>query len=148
MVLTEVGPQVDEWRELQKAVPIEAVVTLCPDPPGEDVQIRSDQWRVLTTIGNNGHTVKSVLDRIGGDQIVGLRTLRDLHTAHLVELDGPGDRAVDGARSYGTASGNWSGRRPARSTAPLTGRRSRLHPGPVHRPPTVASRSVAWPKWR
>ena len=74
-------PQVDEWRELQKAVPLEAVVTLCPDPPGQDVQIRSDQWRVLTTIGNSGHTVKSVLDMIGGDQIVGLRTLRDLYTA-------------------------------------------------------------------
>ncbi len=103
VVLSEVGPQVDEWRALQKAVPIEAVVSLCPDPPGEDVQIRSDQWRVLTTIGNNGNTVKSVLDRIGGDQIVGLRTLRDLYTAHLVELDG--GPTVDGARSYGTPSG-------------------------------------------
>src|ERR1700722_4699413 len=68
-VLTEVGPQVDEWKELQQAVPVEAVVSLCPDPPGEDVQIRNDQWRVLTTIGNSGHTVKSVLDLIGGDQI-------------------------------------------------------------------------------
>ncbi|MGA3149134.1 MAG: DUF4388 domain-containing protein, partial [Acidimicrobiales bacterium] len=104
VVLSEVGPQVDEWRALQQAVPIEAVVTLCPDPPGEDVQIRSDQWRVLTTIGNNGNTVRSVLDRIGGDQIVGLRTLRDLYTAHLVELDG--GLVVDAARSNGITSGN------------------------------------------
>ncbi|MGD0391258.1 MAG: DUF4388 domain-containing protein [Acidimicrobiales bacterium] len=106
LVLSEVGAQVDEWKELQTAVPIEAVVTLCPDPPGSDVQIRSDQWRVLTTIGNDGHTVKSVLDRIGGDQIVGLRTLRDLHAAHLVELDGPAGPAGDAARSYGITSGN------------------------------------------
>lgn len=105
-VLTEVGPQVDEWKELQQAVPVEAVVSLCPDPPGEDVQIRNDQWRVLTTIGNSGHTVKSVLDLIGGDQIGGLRTLRDLRTAGLIELDGPIDRAGDGARPHGLHAGN------------------------------------------
>ena len=98
----------DEWRELQEAVPLEAVVTLCPNPPGEDVQIRSDQWRVLTTIGNSGHTVKSVLDMIGGDQIVGLRTLRDLYTAGLIELGGPVERADDGGRTYAPPSNNGS----------------------------------------
>ncbi len=106
-VLGEVGSQVDEWKALQEAVPIESVVTLCPDPPGEDVQIRSDQWRVLTTIGNDGLTVRSVLDRMGGDQITVLRILRDLNRACLVELDGPAAPDVDAAaRSYGALSGN------------------------------------------
>ncbi len=95
-VLAEVQPQVDEWREIRRVVPLEAVVTLSPDPPGQDVQIRSDQWRVLTTVGTSGHTVKSVLDLIGDDQIVGLRTLRDLHAAGLIDLE-PSDGAVDEA---------------------------------------------------
>lgn len=86
-VLNEVRPQVDEWREIRHDVPLEAVVTLAPEPPGQDVQIRSDQWRVLTTVGTSGHSVRYVLDQIGGDPIVGLRILRDLHTAGLVELD-------------------------------------------------------------
>jgi Domain of unknown function (DUF4388) len=92
-VLNEVRPQVDEWREIRRDVPLEAVVTLAPDPPGQDVQIRNDQWRVLTMVGTSGHSVRAVLDQIGGDQIVGLRTLRDLHTAGLLELDvGPADQ--------------------------------------------------------
>ncbi len=86
-VLNEVRPQVDEWREIRHDVPLEAVVTLAPEPPGQDVQIRSDQWRVLTTVGTSGHSVRTVLEQIGGDQIVGLRTLRDLHAAGLIELD-------------------------------------------------------------
>ncbi len=102
-VLGEVGPQVDEWKGLQREVPLEAVVALCPDPPGDDVQIRSDQWRVLTTIGNSGQKVRSVLDMIGGDQMVGLRTLRDLLAARLIRLD---DQPSAGSgRSYGATSG-------------------------------------------
>jgi hypothetical protein len=99
-VLDEVRPQVDEWREVRQGVPLEAVVTLAPDPPGQDVQIRSDQWKVLTTVGNSGHTVRSVLEMIGGDQIVGLRTLRDLHSSGLIEFVGVDD-PVDGVGQSG-----------------------------------------------
>jgi hypothetical protein len=96
-VLDEVRPQVDEWREIRQVVPLEAVVTLATDPPGQDVQIRSDQWRVLTTVGSSGHTVRSVIEMIAGDQIVGLRTLRDLHSSGLIEFaTAPGEPA-DGA---------------------------------------------------
>jgi hypothetical protein len=86
-VLNEVRPQVEEWREIRQEVPFEAVVTLAPEPPGQDIQIRTDQWRVLATVGSSGLSVKEVLDRIGDDQIIGLRTLRDLHAAGLIELD-------------------------------------------------------------
>jgi Domain of unknown function (DUF4388) len=85
-VLDEVRPHVEEWRTILQVVRLEAVVSLSPDPPGGDVQIRSDQWRVLTAVGTGGQSVKDVLDQIGGDQIVGLRTLRDLHSAGLVAL--------------------------------------------------------------
>jgi hypothetical protein len=85
-VLDEVRPQVDEWRDLRQVVPLEAVVALSPAPPGRDVQIRSDQWNVLTTVGNAGHSVRTVVEMIGGDQVAGLRTLRDLRSAGLIVL--------------------------------------------------------------
>jgi len=120
-ILTEVGPQVDEWRELQRAVPLESLVALCPDPPGQDVQIRSDQWRVLTMIGNSGLTVKSVLDMIAGDQITGLRTLRELDATGLIELRSPGPLPPgDTVRPYGFASANGSAGGTAALPSPVT----------------------------
>jgi len=85
-VLDEVRPQVEEWREVRDVVPLESVVTLSPTSPGQDVQIRGDQWQVLTTVGTNGLLVRDVLDQTGGEQIVVLRTLRDLHEAGLIVL--------------------------------------------------------------
>jgi hypothetical protein len=83
-VLDEVRPQVDEWRAITSVIALGATVGLAPDAPDHDVQIRSDQWRVLTTVGANQNSVREVLDHIGGDQIVTLRTLRDLHQAGLI----------------------------------------------------------------
>jgi hypothetical protein len=92
-VLQEVRPRVEEWKEIRDVVPLEAIVALSPTPPGQDVQIRSDQWQVLTTVGTSGHSVKTVLDTVGGDQVAGLRTLRDLQAAGLIVVlpapDGP-----------------------------------------------------------
>jgi hypothetical protein len=90
-VLNEVRPQVEEWREVRHDVPLEALVALAAEPPGQDIQIRTDQWRVLTTIGTSGLSVKEVLERIGGAQIEGLRTLRDLRSIGLIELHGGAD---------------------------------------------------------
>jgi len=86
-VLNEVRPQVDEWREIRHDVPLDAVVTLAPNPPGQDVQIRNDQWQVLATVGTSGYSVRTVLELIRGEQIVGLRTLRDLQAAGLIVVD-------------------------------------------------------------
>jgi Domain of unknown function (DUF4388) len=95
-VLGNIGPQVEEWRTIRELVPLEANVALAPDPPGHDVQIRSDQWRVLATIGSGGHTVESVIDSIGGDRVTGLRALRDLRQSGLIELDSRVDTAPTG----------------------------------------------------
>lgn len=89
-VLQEVRPQVDEWRELRAVVPLEAEVNLAPSPPGQEIRIRNDQWHVLTTVGTSGLSVKSVLERIGGEQVAGLRTLRDLRAAGLIVVGGSG----------------------------------------------------------
>ncbi len=94
-VLDEVEPQVVDWRQLRALVPLESVVRLSPNPPGDDVQIRSDQWTVLTTIGSGGHTVRSLLDAIGGDHISGLRMLHELDSAGLVEFVADEGQAAD-----------------------------------------------------
>ncbi|HWE70332.1 MAG TPA: DUF4388 domain-containing protein [Acidimicrobiales bacterium] len=86
-ILEEVRPQVKEWWELLGLVPLESIVGLSPQPPSGDVQLNGDQWRMVTSIGNAGHTVKTVLDAFGDEQIVGLRILRDLHDARLITLD-------------------------------------------------------------
>lgn len=113
-VLDEVRPQVDEWLDLRQVVPLEAVVALSPTPPGQDIQIRSDQWTVLTTVGNAGHSVKAVVDLIGGDQITGLRTLRDLHEAGLIVLE----QATEDARSGADATEQAAEGAPPAETAP------------------------------
>jgi hypothetical protein len=100
-VLSEVGPQVEEWREIRQIVPLDALVSLSPTPPGHDVQIRSDQWQVLTSVGSTGRSVSDVLEAIGGDQMSGLRTLRDLSSVGLIVLTSPSDRPVGG---FGTPS--------------------------------------------
>ena len=142
-VLSEVGPQVDEWKEIREVIPLEAVGHLAPRSARRDVQIRSDQWRVLTTVGNNGQKVRSVLDVIGGDQIVGLRTLRDLLRAGLIELDESGQPAV-GARTVvrcpprhrpGRRSLRRRSRRPGPGPVSLRRRRRRLRPGRTVRRP-------------
>ncbi len=145
-VLTEVGPQVDEWRELQKAVPLEAVVALCPDPPGQDVQIRSDQWRVLTTVGNSGLTVKSVLDMIGEDQVAGLRTLRELDAAGLIELRTPvvpGDDDPAPAYDFSSSNGSTLGTLPPPAPTPPessgTDETPTVPPPPLAMDPSAAS---------
>jgi hypothetical protein len=106
-VLSEVRPQVDEWRDLGQVVPLEATVSLSPTPPGQDVQIRSDQWRVLTTVGNGGHTVKTVIEVLGGDPVVGRRALRDLQSVGLIVLGPPSSQPPDQlAASYLMATGD------------------------------------------
>ena len=86
-VLDEVRPQVDEWHELLEMMPFESTVALSPNPPSGDVQLRGDQWRMVTSIGNAATSVKAVLGASGEDRISGLRILRDLHDARLVTLE-------------------------------------------------------------
>ena len=95
-VLAEVRPRVDEWRKICALIPLESTVRLAPNPPNQEVRIRSDQWRVLTTVGSGGQTVRSVLDQIGDEQIVSLRTLRDLHAEGLIVVS-TGDDPIGGS---------------------------------------------------
>jgi hypothetical protein len=145
-VLDQVRPQVEEWQEILAVVPLDSPVALCPDPPGQDVQIRSDQWRVLTTIGNGESTVGSVLEIIGGDQIVGLRALRDLHAAGLIDLDGvPLDRSEDGpATAVGSAPVDSTEVTADDTSGPSFGEPSQENlPGVLPPPPSAVSEAGA-----
>jgi hypothetical protein len=85
-VVDEVRFRLEEWKELEASIPLDAVAALQPEPPGQDVQLRSDQWPILAAIGRGGQTVASVLDTVGVDPVVGLRSIRELNLAGLVEL--------------------------------------------------------------
>jgi hypothetical protein len=144
-VLDQVRPQVEEWQEILAVVPLDSPVALRPDPPGQDVQIRSDQWRVLTTIGSGSSSVGSVLEMIGGDQIVGLRALRDLHAAGLIDLDGlPLDRPEDGpATGDGSAPVDSTETAPDDASVPSVGDQSHEDlVGVLPPPPSPVSEAV------
>jgi hypothetical protein len=87
-VINEVGPQVQEWRDLLKRVPLTATARMAASTPGPEVQIRADQWRVLATLGTTGRVVSSVIDDMDEDSVVTLRLLRELVESGLAVLDG------------------------------------------------------------
>ncbi len=85
-VINEVVPQVQEWRDLLTRVPLESEVRMAPTTPGPEVQIRADQWRVLTAVGTSGRTVISVVEQLEDDNVVIVRLLRELADAGLVVI--------------------------------------------------------------
>jgi Domain of unknown function (DUF4388) len=86
-VINEVGPQVQEWRDLLTRVPLGAMARMAPVTPGPEVQVRSDQWRVLAALGTTGRSVGSVIDQLEDDSVVTLRLMRELVESGLVVLD-------------------------------------------------------------
>lgn len=85
-VISEVVPQVQEWRDLLKRVPLESQVVMAKTTPGPEVQIRADQWRVLTAVGTTGRTVRSVVEELEDDSVVTVRLLRELADSGLIEI--------------------------------------------------------------
>ena len=84
-VLAEVEPQVTEWNELVGRVSLDGIVHLSPNAPGAEVQIRADQWHLLTTISTSGSRVRDVLDAMGSQYVVALRLVCELLEVGLIE---------------------------------------------------------------
>jgi hypothetical protein len=84
-VLAEVEPQVAEWHDLVSRVPLDGLVHLAPTAPGAEVQIRADQWHLLTTISTTGSRVRDVLDAMGSEYVVALRLVCELLDCGLIE---------------------------------------------------------------
>jgi hypothetical protein len=54
--------------------------------PAPAVQIRADQWQLLSLVGNPGHTIRAVIDSSDLHPLSTLRTLRELIDAQLVTM--------------------------------------------------------------
>ncbi|HXQ75743.1 MAG TPA: DUF4388 domain-containing protein [Acidimicrobiales bacterium] len=87
-VLAEVEPQVAEWHDLVRRVSLDGLVHLSPTAPGAEVQIRADQWHLLTTISPIGSRVRDVLDAMGSQYVVALRLVCELLDCGLIETVG------------------------------------------------------------
>jgi len=99
-VLAEVEPQVAEWHELVARVSLDGLVHLSPTAPDEQVQIRADQWQVLTTISPGGSRVRDLLDTMGSQYVVALRLVCELLDAGLIEaVPAPGSVPEHGAEA-------------------------------------------------
>jgi hypothetical protein len=84
-VLAQVEPQVAEWHDLIGRVSLDGLVHLSPNAPGPEVQIRADQWHLLTTISTTGSRVRDVLDAMGSEYVVALRLVCELLESGLIE---------------------------------------------------------------
>jgi hypothetical protein len=92
-VLVGVGPQIEEWRALEARLPFDTVVKMSKSTPAAEVQIRGDQWQLLSLVGG-GRSVREVVDASELHSLDTLRTLGELLAARLIEIDepaGPGD---------------------------------------------------------
>jgi len=87
-VLAGLGPQVAEWRSLVVLLPFEALVRMSSSTPAAEVQIRADQWQLLSLVGSGGHSVRDVVDGADSSAINALRTLRELLDNRLIVVDG------------------------------------------------------------
>ncbi|MGP8058624.1 MAG: DUF4388 domain-containing protein [Acidimicrobiales bacterium] len=85
-VLAGVGPQVAEWRDLVARLPFDTVVKMSASTPAAEVQIRGDQWQLLSLVGG-GRTVRQVVDASPLHPLDTLRTLGELLTARLITAD-------------------------------------------------------------
>jgi hypothetical protein len=87
-VVHDVGAQVVEWRTLTAALPPAAVVRMSAAIPDEEVQIRADQWQVLSLVGS-GRTVHDVVAGSPFPAIDTLRSLRELGEFQVVTVTRP-----------------------------------------------------------
>ncbi len=138
-VLASVLPQVGEWRDLLRRVPLDATVHIAPSPPGANVQLTADQWQVLAAVGNNGMRVVDLVAATGRDQVDTVRSLRDMVDKGLVVMTGgtaPPARplGVDPASPPPPAADSYPAR--ARHAGPTLGAR----PGP---PPAGAAGALS-----
>jgi hypothetical protein len=99
-VISEVVPQVQEWRDLLSRVPLTAEVRMAASTPSAEVQIRADQWKILTAVGTTGRTVASIVDELDEDSVVTVRLLRELVDSGLVAITDTDSAPVPTSTSY------------------------------------------------
>ena len=105
-LIERVEPLVEEWRSLVHALPFDAIARMAPSTPGPEVQIRADQWHVLSLIGA-GRRVHELVDVSDAPPVGTLRIVRELAQAELVSVTLPGDpRSVAATGALRDAGGD------------------------------------------
>ncbi len=93
-LIVDVAAQLAEWRALVRVLPFEAVVRMSQSTPTEEIQIRAEQWRILSFVGP-GRTVYEVLSSSSLPAIDTLRTLGQLVDGQLLSVDLPHDHVSE-----------------------------------------------------
>lgn len=88
-VIEGLGPQVTEWHSLAAEFPFDALVRMSSTTPADEVQIRADQWQLLSLVGA-GRQVREVLAGSPMHPLDTLRTLRELAAGHLITVERAG----------------------------------------------------------
>lgn len=116
-VLEGLSSQVSEWHDLVSAFPFNAMVHMSSSTPADEVQIRADQWQLLTLVGA-GREVHDVLSASSLHPLDTLRTLRELEGGQLVWVEAPaeGAESANGHQPPADSSGDQTG-----GTEPTTG---------------------------
>lgn len=101
-VLEGLSSQVSEWQDLTAAFPFDAMVHMSSSTPADEVQIRADQWQLLTLVGA-GREVHDVLSASSLHPLDTLRTLRELAGGQLVwvEASTEGAESANGVQPSG-----------------------------------------------
>lgn len=78
--------RLDEWRGIEKVVSsLEATVRMAPTPPGPEMLVRAEQWRLLVAAGN-GRSVISMMEDTGLGEFDCCKAVKELAEAQLVEV--------------------------------------------------------------
>ncbi len=93
-LIVDVAAQLAEWRALVRVLPFEAVVRMSQSTPTEEIQIRADQWRILSFVGP-GRTVYEVLSSSSLPAIDTLRMLGQLVDGQLLSVELPLDHVSE-----------------------------------------------------
>ena len=87
MVLADAQARLVEWKEIEKVVPhLDAVVSMAPEAPSDEVVLTADHWRLLVGVAG-GQPVSSMLDRFDGSEFEACRKVKELVDAGLASVD-------------------------------------------------------------
>ena len=85
-VLAEAQSRLAEWREIEQVVPsLTCWLDLAPEPPAAHVSMRAEQWRLIVAVGG-GCNVDAIVEHVGGSELAGCRSVKELIEAGLVRL--------------------------------------------------------------
>jgi hypothetical protein len=94
-LIDDAASRLAEWRALVRRLPFEAVVRMSQSTPSDEVQVRAEQWRVLSFVGP-GRTVLEVLSSSSLPAVDTLRTLGQLLDGQLLSVELPADHVDEG----------------------------------------------------